>query len=101
MRILNKISETISFLLRKLIALVELILFVRLSLKFLGANPQALIVNFIYWGSDFLINPFNFIFQDIYWKEKYLIEAATLSAIIGYGILSYLIFQLFRLFTKS
>lgn len=86
---------------KRLLALTEIFLFLRLILKFLGANPQTLVVNLIYEGSDVLVSPFNFIFPNIYWPAGYLIEIATISAMIGYALSVFIIFQILRLFSKE
>ncbi|KPJ57222.1 hypothetical protein AMJ49_01255 [Parcubacteria bacterium DG_74_2] len=100
-RIPSKIYSTIFLLITKLFQLLELFLFLRLTLKFLGANQKALVVAFIYEYTNPFVSPFYFIFSDIYLPEGYLIDTATLSAIIGYAILVYVIFQFLKLFSKD
>ena len=92
------LSTTIFGLLKKLFYLLEFFLFLRLALKFIQANPQSLVVNWIYKWSDFFVSPFNFIFKDIIFPNGFLLEAATLSAMIGYAILVWIILKLFRAF---
>jgi hypothetical protein len=79
---------------------LELFLFLRLLLKFLRASAQALVVNFIYRYSDFLIYPFKFIFRDVYWRG-HLIELATICAMIGYALLLLIIIQIFHLLFRE
>jgi len=100
MRILSSIYSLILSIISKLFWLLQLFLFLRLLLKFLGANPQALVVNLIYKYSDILISPFSFIFRDIYWKG-HLIEISVISAMIGYAIAMFLIFRILRLFSRD
>jgi len=97
---LSKIYSMIFYVIKRLLGLVEIFLFLRLALKFFGANPKALVVDIIYQGSDIFISPFKFIFPNIYWNGK-LIEITTLSAMAGYAILVYILFQLLRLFSKE
>ena len=101
MAILTKIHSMISSLVQKLFTLVELFLFLRLTLKFLSANPETLVTNFIYKYSDILVSPFNFIFPNIYWPAGRLIEIATISAMIGYALIAFIIFQVLRLFSRD
>ncbi len=97
MRILKRFHSAISSLINKLLFLIEVFLFLRLVLKFLGANPEALVVNLIYKYSYILIFPFNLIFSNLYWRG-HLIEVATFSAMIGYAILVFVIFEILKLF---
>jgi len=100
MRILSSIYSLILSIISKLFWLLQLFLFLRLLLKFLGANPQALVASLIYKYSDILISPFSFIFRDIYWKG-HLIEISVISAMIGYAITMFLIFRILRLFSRD
>lgn len=87
------------YIIKRLLSLFEIFLFLRLSLKFLDANPQALVVNLIYRYSNILVSPFNFIFPNFYWRG-YFIETATISAMIGYALVVFIIFRLLRLFSN-
>jgi len=91
----------ISNLIKKLFYLLELFLFLRLILKFFGASPKAIVVELIYQWSDFFVSPFYFIFKNIYWPKGYFIETATISAMVGYAILVYLILKLLRPFARD
>lgn len=86
---------------KRVFFLLEFFLFIRLTLKFLEANSQTPVVNLIYKYSDILISPFEFIFPNIHWPKGYLIDTTTLSAMIGYAILVFIIFQLLRLFSSD
>ncbi len=91
----------ITYLIKRLLGLLELFLFLRLAFKFLAANPESLVVNLVYRYSDILIGPFEFIFPDIYWPKGYLIELSTISAMLGYALLVFIIFQLLKLFSRE
>lgn len=97
----RKIHLTILYIINRLLVLIEFFLFLRLILKFLGANPKSLVVNFIYLYSDILVSPFDFIFPNIYWSQGYLIETATISAIIGYILIAFFIFQILDIFFRD
>ncbi len=90
----------ILYLVKRLFYLTEIFLFLRLILKFLGANPQTLVVDLIYKGSDVLVSPFNFIFPNINWPEGYLIETATISAMIGYALAFFVLLRLLQFFSE-
>lgn len=101
MRILSRTYEMIFYAVKRVFFLLEFFLFIRLMLKFLEANSQTLVVNLIYKYSDILVSPFESIFPNIHWPEGYLIDTTTLSAMIGYTILVFIIFQLLRLFSSD
>ena len=86
---------------KRVFFLLEFFLFLRLLLKYSGANPKTLVVELIYQYSDILVSPFEFIFPNIYWPEGRFIEIAVISAIIGYAILVFIIFQLLKLFSRD
>ncbi len=101
MRIFSTVYEMIFYVIKRLFFLLEFFLFIRLTLKFLGANPKTPAVELIYQYSDILVSPFNFIFPNIYWPRGYLIETATISAMIGYAIAVFVIVKLLRLFSTD
>jgi len=100
MRILSSVFSSSLSIVLKLFWLFELFLFLRLSLKFLGANPQTLAVNLVYEHSDVVVSPFVFIFRDIYWRD-HLVEMSVISAIIGYAIAAFIVFKILRLFFRD
>lgn len=91
----------ISRLIKKLFLLLEVFLLLRLILKFLSASPRSLIVKLVYKWSNYLVSPFNFIFPNIYWPKDYFIEIATISAMVGYAILLFIVLKLLRPFSKD
>jgi hypothetical protein len=100
MNILSKIPSFLSAVILKIFYLLEFFLFLRLLLKFAGANPMAIVVDLIYKYSFPLVYPFYFIFGDIHWKG-HLLEAATLWAMIGYAVLTFIILGIVRFFLKG
>lgn len=100
MGILNKFYLMIIEVFERLFALLEFFLFLRLMLKYLGANPKSLFVNLIYKYTDTFVSPFRFIFPNLYWPEGRLIEIDTIAAMIGYAIIVFVIFQLLRPFSS-
>ena len=97
-RLIKKTFNLFERAIKRILWIVELFLFLRLLLKFLGASSEAFVVNLIYKYSDILISPFRLIFQDIYWNGK-VIELATISTMIGYVIFVFVIFKLSHLFS--
>lgn len=100
MKIFLKFYSTILYIIKRIFVLTELFLFLRLTLKFLGANPTTLIVELIYKYSAILISPFASIFPNFYW-QGYMIEIATVSAMIGYTLLVFIMFHLLKVFSKD
>ena len=80
-------------------SLVELLLFIRLFLKFADANPDAPVVGLLYQLSDSLVYPFSPIFSDIHIFNR-LIEVPAISAMAGYAVLMLIISLLWELFTR-
>jgi len=97
---LSKTYSIFLYIVKRLFIIFEFFLFLRLLLKFLGANPQTLVVNFIYKYSDIIISPFQSIFPDIYWRS-YFIDTVTISAMIGYVIAVFAILQILRVFSRD
>lgn len=100
MKILPVFYSIIIFTIKRIFILTEFFLFLRLALKFLGANPETLIVELIYKYSAVLVFPFSFIFPNFYWRV-YMIEITTISAMIGYAIVFFVIAQLLKIFSKN
>lgn len=95
MRFFSRICAFFSLLLKRLLLLAEIVLFLRLLLKFLGANPNAFAVGHFYKYTDFLVWPFKGIFPNVFLGGG-LIETATLSAMVGYAIIVFILVKLFK-----
>jgi len=100
MTILSKAYSVFLSLVSKIFIFLQAFLFARLLLKFLGANPETLVVNVLYKYSDVLISPFNFIFDDVYFSGL-LVEMSTISAIVGYAIAMLIVLKVLQLFRKE
>jgi hypothetical protein len=101
MKILTNIYSIISSIIKKLLGLLEVFLFLRLLLKFLGANTQTLVVSQIYKYSSIFVSPFDFIFHDIYWPEGHIIEVSSITAMISYALVVFILFQLLQTFSED
>ncbi len=100
MRMLSKVSSFASSVILKVFFLLELFLFLRLLLKFLGANPKTLVVDWIYRYSDAIVLPFNSIFHNFFWRG-YLIEMVAVSAMVGYAIVIFVLLKLLGALDKE
>ena len=96
-----RVNSTVSSTIIKILLLAEIFLFLRLVLRYLGADPKAPIIGTFYEYTSVITFPFENIFPDVYWPEGMLIETATISAMVGYIIIVALLFQFFKLFTRD
>jgi len=87
----------VSRLIKKIVFIIEILLFLRLLTKFSNANPETPIVSLIYKCTNIIVWPFRLIFPDIYW-QNHLVEITTIIAMIGYAIAVFIIFQVIQLF---
>jgi len=101
MKILANIYTIISSIIKNLLGLLEVFLFLRLLLMFLGANSQTLIVSQIYKYSGFFVRPFDFIFKDVYWPEGHIIEVSSITAMLGYALAVFILLQLLQTFSED
>lgn len=99
-RFLSHAYSLIERIINTVWGLLESLLFLRLVLKFLSANPNTTVVYYIYKYSDILVKPFNFIFPNIIWEGR-PIDTVTISAMIGYAILVFLIFEILKFFMRE
>lgn len=91
MSFVYKVHRGLVNFLKRLLVLAELILFLRLVLKFLGANPYAFVVKELYKFTDAMVWPVNPIFPNFYWGER-LVDVVAISAMVGY-LLAFLIIK--------
>ncbi|MBI5306667.1 YggT family protein [Candidatus Wolfebacteria bacterium] len=75
---------------------LELLLLIRVILKFLNASSEAPIVKLIYFISNFLIAPFKSIFSNIYLNNN-MLDMVAISAIAGYLILTLIILKFLQI----
>jgi len=87
--------------LKELLGLVEILLVLRIVLRYFGANPYALAVKLLYQITGFLIYPFKGIFPDAYFSGFGLIDLSALSAGFGYLILVLVVLKFLRLFVEK
>ena len=83
--------------LQYLLGLFEVLLAIRLVLRFLDANPAAGIVELVYKITEVIILPFKGIFANIYLSGGGILDTVTISAMIGYPIIAYIIIELLQL----
>ena len=91
----------VSYVLGRVLTLLELALALRLTIKYLGGNIQTPVVSFTYKITEPLVVPFNQIFPAISWPKERPLDMTTLSEIIGYAILFFIIVQELRLLHKE
>ncbi len=84
-----------------LLGIFEVFLAIRLVLRFLGANPAAQIVELVYKISEVIIVPFKGIFANIALSGGGVVDVVTLSAMVGYPVIVYILVELARLASKD
>lgn len=75
---------------KRLLMLIEFLLFMRFALKWLDANSETFIIRILYGVTEVMIWPFNAIFPDIRLISGSVIDVVALSAMIGYFIFIFL-----------
>lgn len=79
----------------------EILLAVRMLLRFLIANPQTIIVELLYRLTDIIATPFQGIFRDLVLSNGSVVDLSALSAMIGYPVIIYLFIALCELIMKE
>jgi hypothetical protein len=92
---MNKRSKQIFNFLEKVLILIESVLAIRFTLRLLGASEAAWIVRVLYGISYSLVSPFQGIFPD--WKigAGMVVDWVTVSAIISYAIVYFVIHNVY------
>ena len=80
---------------------VEILLAMRVILRLLSANPLTPVVDLIYTVSNFVMRPFQGIFQNPVLQSGSIIDIVAITAMIGYPIIIFLIGELLRLVVKD
>lgn len=73
---------------------IELLLTLRILLRFFGANAETPFVKWIYDTSEPLIAPFRGMFPSPVLGEGFIIEINTLIALLFYALIGYLVGEL-------
>ncbi|MBI5732750.1 hypothetical protein HY967_02195 [Candidatus Jorgensenbacteria bacterium] len=103
MIIIIKIQSIIDYIFKRLLILFEILLLIRLALKFLNANPLTFAVSRFYQFTDEIVAPFQSIFPDFVWRER-VIDMVTISSMFGYALIFFFFYILlsfiFAILTK-
>ena len=83
----------ITFLVNIIFSIVEFLLIIRILLKLFGANPATPFVYWVYGTTQPLLSPFAGIFPNPVLKGGFVIEMASLFALLVYGFVAYLILE--------
>lgn len=96
----TRINFLFDYSIRRVLALGEAFLFLRILLKFLAANPQAIIVSLLYQLTDWMVWPFQSIFPN-QTVAGYFIDVVTFSAMVGYALGVFLLVEIVRALTHA
>jgi uncharacterized protein YggT (Ycf19 family) len=91
---LFSISLFVSTIIKFFFGILEGLLIIRFLLRFFGANAANGFVNWIYATTQPIVAPFQGIFANPVLSGAFVIEFATLLAILVYGIIAYLVSEL-------
>ena len=86
---------------RYVLGFFEILLGIRLVLRLLAANPAAPIVDLLYTLTSIIITPFRGIFSDIYLRSGGIFDLVTITSMVSYPIIVYLIFELVNIIAKD
>lgn len=93
LKLLAKIAYTIVILAQLLVAL-------RLVLKFVDADPENAVAKWIFENSEQIIAPFRGLVQESYTVGGFNVELTSLVAIVCFGIISYILSQMVKTFSN-
>lgn len=86
--------EIIRTIIRIVFGIIGFLLVLRFVFRFLVANPRTPFVAWLYGATASLVSPFARILPDLR-LGNFLVDFATLTALIVYAIVGYLILELF------
>jgi uncharacterized protein YggT (Ycf19 family) len=84
-------TKALLYLIDFIFGIIEILIGLRLILKFLGANPSTPFVSWVYSVSYPLIYPFQGIFPSSIIQGRFYIEISALVALLVYALIDYLI----------
>lgn len=90
------LSNLLLFFINFVLSVIEILLSLRLLLRLFGANPTNNFVAWIYSTTSGLISPFVGIFVSPVIKGGYVLEMSTLIAMVVYGLIGYLLYELVK-----
>lgn len=82
---------------RSIFFLVEFLLLLRLALFYLTANPDTLVVHWLYRLVDLINYPFRGIFADYMWYGR-SIDSTTIASMAGYALAGAVFFAILETF---
>ncbi len=98
---MSKTSKIIFSILEKILLAVEWLLAIRFILRILGASEAAWIVRVFYDITYFLVAPFQGIFPDWSIGSGMIVDWVTVSAVVAYAIVYFVIHDVYHHTYKS
>lgn len=86
-------TQLVAWLVNFVLGIAEILLSLRLVLKFLGANPGTPFVRWLYSTSQPLLQPFQGIFPSPTIEGRFTVEFSTLFALVIYALVGYFILE--------
>ena len=81
--------------------IAEVMLFLSLLLKLLGANPSSRVVAFFHSVAASLAGPFQNIFPSVAIEGNMILDISLLAAMVFYAILAYAVVAFLRILIRS
>lgn len=94
-------KKTVIDFIKYLLGFFELFLGLRLVLRLLGANPTTPIVELLYLITSVINAPFKGIFSNIELRSGGVFDLVTITAMVGYPIIVYLLIEFLNLVVKE
>ncbi|MFH1161659.1 MAG: YggT family protein [Candidatus Jorgensenbacteria bacterium] len=88
---MHSLARALARYVRYLLGLGELLLGLHVLLRFLGANPETPVVDFLYRMTRVVLSPFRGMFSDVVPWDGAVVDLTALSAMVGYAIAGFLI----------
>ena len=93
LKLIAKIAYTV-------VVLAQLVVGLRLVMKFVDADPKNALTKWIFENSEPIIEPFKGLVQDYYEIAGFTIEATSVVAIVCLGLISYILSQMVKTFSN-
>ncbi len=93
LKLLAKIAYTV-------VVLAQLLVSLRLVLKFVDADPDNTFSNWIFINSEPVIEPFKGLVHEFYKIGGFNVELTSLVAIVCLGLISYILSQMVKTFSN-
>lgn len=93
LKLIAKIAYTV-------VVLAQLLIGLRLIMKFVDADPENALTNWVLKNSEPIIEPFKGLVQEYYEVAGFTVEATSVVAIVCLGLIGYILSQMVKTFSN-